>query len=113
MGDNAGAILCIDDKLRVLPKLVEPRQINNNYQNNDDDQDDDDDEEEEEDDDDDETDNLQWRKLKQFPPSPMRNNNNHNHNHNDNDNNNKTDVININQEEQMSDNQFFNTIQPQ
>eukprot|EP00483_Globobulimina_turgida_P010408 UN10429 len=25
--DNAGAILCIDDKLRVLPKLVEPRQV--------------------------------------------------------------------------------------
>jgi len=56
--DNAGAILCIDDKLRVLPKLVEARNLNEDIS------DDDDDEESE--------DNLQWRKLKQFPPSPMR-----------------------------------------
>jgi len=100
--DNAGAILCIDDKLRVLPKLVEPRQINNNYHDQDDDDHDHDDDD---DDDDDENDNLQWKKLKQFPPSPMRNN----HNDDDDDDNNNS----INQEEQMSDNQFFNTIQPQ
>lgn len=58
--DNAGAILCIDDKLRVLPKLVEARPINNNSP------------EYEEDDEEESEDNLQWRKLKQFPPSPMR-----------------------------------------
>jgi len=56
--DNAGAILCIDDRLRVLPKLVEARPLANDVS--------DDDEEEES------ADNLQWKKLKQFPPSPMR-----------------------------------------
>jgi len=61
--DNAGAILCIDEKLRVLPKLVEAQPLNNGV---DEDSDDDDDDDEES------ADNLQWKKLKQFPPSPMR-----------------------------------------
>jgi len=60
--DNAGAILCIDDKLRVLPKLVEARPINNNGPHS----------EYEDDDDEESADDLQWKKLKQFPPSPMR-----------------------------------------
>merc|ERR1712244_68349 len=73
--DNAGAILCIDDKLRVLPKLVEPRKMitMHDQHGHDDDDEDGSDEDNEDDDDDESEDNLQWRKLKQFPPSPMRN----------------------------------------
>merc|ERR1712244_90308 len=64
--DNAGAILCIDDNLRVIPKLVEPRPVPmpTAHEHNGSDDEEDEDEESE--------DNLQWRKLKQFPPSPMR-----------------------------------------
>lgn len=58
-----GAILCIDEKLRVLPKLVEARPLNNAV---------DEDSEDDDDDDEESADNLQWKKLKQFPPSPMR-----------------------------------------
>merc|ERR1719278_152477 len=65
--DNAGAILCIDDNLRVIPKLVEPRPVPMSAVHENDGSD-----EEEDDDDEESEDNLQWRKLKQFPPSPMR-----------------------------------------
>lgn len=63
--DNAGAILCISETLRVIPKLVEPRPVQMTMQEQDNSDEEEDEEEESED-------NLQWRKLKQFPPSPMR-----------------------------------------
>lgn len=72
--DNAGAILCIDDKLRVLPKLVEARPIEDEYEEYDQNgQEHQEQEEHEEPPSDAESeDNLQWKKLKQFPASPMR-----------------------------------------
>jgi len=70
--DNAGAILCIDDRLRVLPKLVEARPIHSGVS-----------EDEEEEEEEESADNLQWRKLKQFPPSPMRGDGNGNETDND------------------------------
>jgi len=67
--DNAGAILCIDDKLRVLPKLVEARPIAQEYYEDDEERDYD---EEGLEDGAESDDDLQWKKLKQFPASPMR-----------------------------------------
>merc|ERR1712129_334352 len=70
---------CIDDKLRVLPKLVEARPIVHEDEEQYGDEEQYDDEEErghgadyEPPSDAESEDNLQWKKLKQFPASPRR-----------------------------------------